>query len=298
MDYASLGGWIDHPDRHAVAATMPRVADFPHLFAAAPTGDILLFKAWKDVLGAYPNYPAQQIGDCESFGNSHAHDLLQCIEASLSGSDLDYRETCTEAAYAAGREAGNMLGNQDGCYGSAMVKGMTEIGLIPREAMANFGGVAYSGQRAKQFGRTGLSAELKKIAAQFKLGGAALVKTWDELRAALSSGYPVAVSSNRGFQPFRRDSRGICRAGGGWDHCMFYAGIIDSDGVETALQCQSWGNDQPGGPIVFDMPLFAFRTERADVEYQLRQGDSFALSKTPGFAHRALPSGWSSERMI
>ena len=84
----------------------------PHLFGdPTPTEPILLYKAWADVLGSYPNYPAQQIGDCVSFGHAHGNDLLQCIEISL-GEPVDYRETDTEFIYAASREIAGILGTK------------------------------------------------------------------------------------------------------------------------------------------------------------------------------------------
>ena len=70
---------------------------------------ILLYKAWRDVLGKDPAYPAQQIGDCVSFGHGHANDLLQCIEIAL-GEPAEYRETDTEFIYATSREVAGILG--------------------------------------------------------------------------------------------------------------------------------------------------------------------------------------------
>src|SRR5262249_2404649 len=142
--------------------------------------------------------------------------------------------------YGTGREIANMLGGGDGCYGSAMVKAMTTIGMIPRAMVGD-----YSGQRAKDWGGRGAPAELKTTAAQFKLGAAAMVTTWEELRAAFGNGYPVSVSSNQGFT-MTRNSEGICEAQGSWAHCMLLCGIID----ETAVIANSWGPNTPSGPLV------------------------------------------------
>ncbi len=135
--FQSLCGWrgID-PTQKVFASQFPalrRVA--PRLFgdpaAASPT---LLYKAWEDTLGAFPSYPAQQIGDCVSFGHAHGNDLLQCIEHQL-GAPLDFRETDTEFIYAASREVAGILGSGDGCYGAAAVKAMTTIGMVSREML-------------------------------------------------------------------------------------------------------------------------------------------------------------------
>jgi hypothetical protein len=288
-DPLRLCGWVpDHPDRLPIAASMgPTFAQAaPRLMAAAPAGDILLYRAWLDQNGGKePPYKAQTIGDCVSHGHGHANDLLQCVEASLNGSDIAYRETDTEFLYGAGRKAGNMLGWQDGCYGSAMVKAMTTVGMVAREMLGPDG--EYSGKRAKDWGYHGPPAELEKKAADFKLGNAALVQTWDELLAAIGNGYPVTVCSNQGFT-MTRNSEGLCEAQGHWGHCMHLCGIIG----DTAVIAQSWGPNVPSGPTVQDMPSFTFRARRNVVERMLAAGDSWALSKSPAFARRDLPAHW------
>src|SRR5438309_1479704 len=51
-------GWIDDPARHALARTFapPLALAAPHLMGADQ--DVLLYRAWKDVLGDYPRYVA------------------------------------------------------------------------------------------------------------------------------------------------------------------------------------------------------------------------------------------------
>lgn len=294
---ASWFGWENDPAAHEAARQAVGIIAFadaaPFCMTAPIPDDILLYRAYKDALGQYPGYPAQQIGDCESFGNGHADDLSQCVEMAIDQSDTDYRETCTEALYAAGREAGGMLGRGDGCYGSAMVKAMVELGVVPREAVG-----AYSGQRAKLWGRTGMPADVRKIAAEHKFtGGAALVTTGDEAIAALAAGYPVPISSDCGFQGhggFKRDANGFCYVGGSWPHCMCIVGRISSDGQDSFVIAQSWGPTMPSGPVVLDMPVFCFRARRSDVErYILSKRDSYAITRAPAFAKRALPSNWT-----
>lgn len=73
QNIGNLCGWLDVPARHVVAARHPSLtAIAPRLVAAAPAVDIMLYKAWKDVLGAYPGYVAQQIGDCFPSGTAVA----------------------------------------------------------------------------------------------------------------------------------------------------------------------------------------------------------------------------------
>lgn len=285
----TLCGWRGIDDlQQMFAAQFPTFAEAaPHLVGApAPTDPVLLYKAWRDVLGKDPAYPAQQIGDCTSFGHGHANDLLQCLEIGL-GEPAVFQETDTEFLYGEGRKVAGILGRQDGGYGAAVVKAMTTVGMVSRAMLGSDGN--YSGQRAKAWGLTGPPSSVEKEAGGFKLGGSALVKTWDELVAALHNGYPVTICTAQGFT-LTRDADGFCKARGQWGHCMFLAGIrFDRPG---ACIIQSWGQDMPKGPTALDQPSFSFWADRAVIERILGEGDSWALSKSPSFQQRDLPSAW------
>jgi len=285
-----VSGWLGiDAIQQACASRFPALAaSAPWLLAQAPpTSPILLYKAWHDVLGKDPDYPAQQIGDCVSFGHGHANDLLQCIEIAL-GEPADFRETDTEFIYATSREVAGILGGGDGSYGAAAVKAMTTIGLVSREMLGDQR--AYSGKRAKDWGRTGAPADLKSKAAPFKLGSGALVSTWDELVGALSSGYPVTICTKQGFT-LHRDQDGFAQARGSWGHCMLIAGVrFDRPG---ACIVQSWGPDMPDGPRALDQPSFSFWADQRVIERILSEGDSWALSKAPEFVSRPLPEHWN-----
>jgi hypothetical protein len=282
-------GWIDHPDRHLVAAEFPTFASAAPRCMAAPNDGkpVLLYKAWKDVLKDYPKYIAQVNGSCVSMGHGHGNDLLQCVEIS-TGEPSEYRETHTEFIYATSREVGGMLGRQDGSYGGAAIKAMTTIGIVSREMLGSDG--AYSGPREKSWGYSGAPQKYKDMAAAYKLGNGALVSTWDELTAAIGNGYPVTICSNQGFT-MTRDAQGFCAAWGRWGHCMCIAGVrFDRPG---ACILQSWGPETPSGPTDLDQPHFSFWADQRVIERILSAGDSWALSKSPDFVERKLPPHWS-----
>jgi hypothetical protein len=292
-DARSLCGWkgVDVIQR-ICASHFPTLAQtaFPLLAAPTPTDPILLYKAWHDVLGQDPAYPSQQIGDCVSFGHGHANDLLQCIEIGL-GSPIEYRETDTEFIYGASRQVAGILGTGDGSYGAAAVKAMTTIGVVSREMLGTDG--SYSGDRAHTWGKTGPPHDLETKASSYKLGSAAAVSTWDELVAALSNGYPVTICTGQGFV-LTRDADGFCSAQGTWGHCMLIGGIrFDRPG---ACILQSWGPDMPAGPTALDQPTWSFWAEQDVIASILAEGDSWALSKTPGFKSRELPPAWKYDR--
>jgi hypothetical protein len=288
--FAHLCGWSDVPERHMMAAMMPKFADagrdlMTRMLASDP---VFLYKAWKDTCGDYIPYMRQEIGDCVSFGHAHGNDLCQCVEASLERIKFTREEieTDTEALYGMAREAGNMLGGQDGCYGSAAVKAMTTMGVIARKDVSG----DYSGKRAKDWGYHGAPKEVKEKAAQWKLGSAALVRTWEELVTAMSNGYPVTICTGMGFT-MERDSDGFCHPKGHWGHCMLLCGIrFDKPG---ACVFQSWGPNVPSGPLALDQPNNSFWVGKDSISRILGEGDSWALSKSPYFRPRPLPSHWS-----
>lgn len=292
-DFLHLQGWLGVDEiQQSFARQYPTFASAaPHLMAASadPQKPVMLYKAWTEVLSKYPDYPAQQIGDCVSFGHAHGNDLLQCIEISL-GEPSDYRETDTEFIYGESRKVAGILGSGDGSYGAAAVKAMQTVGMVSREMLGTDG--AYSGKRAKQWGRTGPPSSVESEAAPYKLGNAALVSTWDELLAAMTNGYPVTICSNQGFT-MHRDADGFCKGWGVWGHCMLIAGVrFDREG---ACIVQSWGANVPDGPTAMDQPNFSFWAERRVVEKILAAGDSWALSKSPAFVSRPLPANWTNE---
>jgi hypothetical protein len=253
--------------------------------------DILLYKAWKEVLGDYPNYPGQQIGDCTSFGTGHAIDLLQCVEIAIGKEQQGYKEICTEAIYGLGRELGNMLGGQDGCVGAYVAKAVLDDGTIDRESVG-----PYSGKRAQSWGDTGVPAEVKTKCSEHKVGAISCVQTWSDLRASLSNGYPLNICSMQGFQ-LVRNSKGIAETSSDpWPHCMCVLGILYSGTPdECAVIGNSWGTTGPQackGPLPLEMPPFCFGARRRVVERMLADQDSWSFSAFAGFEGRALPSKW------
>lgn len=288
-DLSRLGGWEpNHPNRGRIAATIPRLSQVaPHLYGKAPLGDVLLYRAWKDVLGSYPDYPAQKIGDCTSFGSGHTTDLLTCVEISAGQKQIQYLETCTEAIYGMGRELGGMLGGGDGCVGAYVTKALVTMGAVPRKFVG-----AYSGQRAQAWGNSGVPAAVKAEAAKFKVGASAAVLTLADADAAIDSGRPFLVCSDQGFT-MERDSTGACQPQGSWSHCMSCSGRRTRKGRVQYCIDQSWGSQTPSGPLADDQPPFSFWIDANVLASMLGMEDSFALDKFGGFAILPIPAHWT-----
>ncbi|MGE4195991.1 MAG: hypothetical protein AB7G11_02560 [Phycisphaerales bacterium] len=296
FDPTSLGlnGWIDSPRRYPVARSLR----YPVFAQAAPylmgtDQDVFLYRAWKDVIGNYPNYKAQTIGDCVSQGAGHAIDLLQCVEIAIGREAECYKELSTEAIYGLSREIAGMLGDwQDGCFGSAAAKAYTDHGVVPREIVGE-----YDGKRAKNWGYHGVPAEIRAECAKHKGRAASKVATCEEADAALGNGYPITVASNQGFT-MTRNADGVCRPQGQWMHQMASVARRKRAGKRQYLIIQSWGPNVPDGPLTDDQPDFSFWIDDATFARMLAQQDSFAFSAFDGFPGRPLPSAWTNEGWI
>ncbi len=290
--FAHLCGVIRPPGWQRMGASLPTLAQAGPDLTVDPSKTVLLYKCFKEVFSGYPDYPAQQIGDCVSFGHGHANDALMTVEAYLKDLDVSaIHRTCTEFLYGEARKVSGDLGPFDGSYGGAAIKAMTTVGMVSygQIAAANEPTV-YAGSRAKSWGRTGPPSTVEAMAGSYKLGAGALLQSTDDGIAAIQSGHPFTICTARGFT-MTRDADGFCRLSGRWGHCMHVTAYrADRPGF---LIIQSWGADQPSGPLVLDQPSYSFWCTVADMAQIIAEGDSFALSGSPGFAPKALPAAWS-----
>jgi hypothetical protein len=279
---SALCGWrgVDAVQQ-TIARRIPALAKAaPHLMTAAAPQQVLLYKVWQEMF-LDPNYIAQAIGDCTGFGNSHCHDLDMVLAAYLGDIDQStIHETCTEFTYATGREIASILGAPDGGYGSAVAKAMTTIGVVPRGIVG-----PYSGQRAKDWGRTGVPADIRAQAV--KVGSCAAITTIAEAEASLNNGHPFAICTKQGFS-LKRDEHGFCPPLHQWGHCMFVSARRTD--IPGFLIHQSWGRNMPAGPTALGQPDWTFWCNDVVMGWILAEGDSWAFSGSKGFVEQPLPA--------
>lgn len=286
-------GWINDPkavDVHLSTLINPSFASAaPALAGSGENRTVLPFKAWKEVNGGrYPEYPAQEIGDCVSQGFAHGADLLAAVEIALARENESYEETATEAVYGFARVdiGGRRLGRGDGAVGAWAAKAVSEIGTVSRKVVG-----PYSGKRAKLWGFEGVPAEIKAKAGDHKIMLVRLVSTFEELEDALANGYPVPVCSDQGFT-LERDGDGFCRPKGTWAHCMLIIGVRGGSRPGACI-LNSWGSGVPSGPLALDQPPGSFWADRDVVARMLAARDSWALGRFDGYPGRVLPERWS-----
>lgn len=245
-------------------------------------------------------------GTCVSFGWGVGSYIGQCVDWKQGELAKPPLLVATEPIYGGSRTFGRMppvtnAGFSDGSYGGAAARWVAgrcrdkEVGgILFREKVGAFDLSTYSIPLSRQWGAYGPPREIAVAAAAKRAVAVAQVTTWDELAAAITSGYCVPICSNVGFEATStRDKFGALPRGGNWSHCMccisirFAANHTDGtpDGV---LVLNSWGTSWVRGPRwPADQPEGSFWCSKADIEAILRQGDSFAVGGVD-FKYREL----------
>lgn len=283
-------GWVDDAEiREPIAATMLQFSDTPAFKAVRgeEPKDVYLWEAHRRLYGFNP--PARNqgnVGSCVSFGTAAAieHTLANQVLLGFVG---EYRDIAQEVIYAGSRvEIGGGRIRGDGSVGAWAAKFVTQYGVIARGVVGRYDLGKYNEARCRDWGRTGVPDDIEPEVKRFPVGDAAKVKTWTEAKKALQNAYGIAICSNVGLSD--RDSRGISRERGQWNHCMALVGYhIDTDGKEYGFILNSWGEFE--GPVGWGSPSKAgYWVESKTINKMLSQDDSFAFSGVTGFPPRKI----------
>lgn len=250
----------------------------------------------------------QGIGDCVSWGAMHA---VYCAEAvdwdtgkipeppMLPASEAIYGGARVEARGRDGSGKSPIGGWSDGATGWGAARWLRDWGVVYRDSVLGHDLRAYSAQRAKDWGAYGNGGQgddgkLDAHAKRHPCKHVVAVKTWDELVAAVTSGYPVTIASSVGFNSGNRDKDGFCTASGTWMHQMCVIGVrFQEHGSprDGALVLNSWGNYVGGGKFPPDQPDGSFWASKQAIQSILSQGDSYAIGSVDGFKFREIDNG-------
>lgn len=250
---------------------------------------------------------AQGIGDCVSWGHELCATMLMAIQH-LKGMGTFEAEAATEPIYGGGRAdaQGSRGGWSDGSWGSAAVKWLTKWGVLLRKDYSKETGnpehdlTTYSSSKAKQWGNYGCGGSqdalgegpLDKVARRMPIVRATLVTDVMQAAIALQNGYPISVCSGVGYGGMRRNSEGIVRRSGSWNHCMMLGGVRWRRNEPQFRQFQSWGSSASGpDPDINDEAVSAcsWWCVAEDIESQLRGRDSYILADVHGMPLQELP---------
>ena len=277
-------------------------------FAATPAGqaamgdeDVFLYRAVRKVNNRgppwYPNINQGNVGCCVGAGSKHGTDIVQAT-AIASGQQFEWKPASAEVIYSVSRvDVGGGQIRGDGSVGRWACEALRTGSLAPMERIGSYDLSTFSPARARQWGSSGVPSEVKAIAKQHPVKGAALCKTAVDVKRAIAQGYPVVVCSDVGFNNPNgsvgtRDKDGFIKPRGTWPHCMCF--IAWRTGTRPGALClNSWGDSAHGGPVwPEDQPVAAFWVDEPVADRMVRQGDSFALSDVLGFPARNPKPDW------
>lgn len=294
-------GWVPNPAETERFVSRLR---YPTMSDAMPVGntgqDVLLYVPLLKVCPTYSRV-AQGIGSCVGHGYAGCGDALASTEIVIHGDPEDWRGRILEASiYAFSRveaRGRTRAGLSDGSFGAAACKAVMHWGLLHYDV--DYDGkkfTAYSAEREKSWGDTGVPDEYEKYSKHRLIRETTLVRNFSEYARSLGSGYPVSICSNVGFT-FTRDSEGFCRPRGNWSHCMAGIGVRHGN-RPGGLIWNSWGPSSNSGPHYPENMPSPFRgstfwVDASVLDRMLGQGDSFSLSSYDGFPARKLPSDWT-----
>ena len=299
----SRDGWIpwEKRNRKQRQATDRIVGAMPKFFLAKQTKGtqgacVKLWDAVKFVRGGkFLPCLAQATGSCVGNGAWNAVMTLMSWEIARRGEAEQYQRVFLPYHYGRGRYHAGISGTGEGSTGSGQAEALVKDGVI----------IQQEGLPEPSGGEAGLcwgsSVEMqwsngKKIADKWVTLGqkhpvktASLVTSYDQVRDAISNGYPVTVASNRGFKMTPKVDKGKSWGvpSGTWWHQMFFDAVDDDSARPGSHIGNSWGADAHGTPAD-DSPPGGFWVDADVVDYMVRQEDSFAFSQFDGFPEQEM----------
>jgi hypothetical protein len=288
-------GWVDDPAEVQRVCYENDIKDFaevaPACMAAAPTDGPICLTKYMDKLWGESDWVYNQgsCGSCVAMGAGLAAEILVAMDTIDNGAENPGRLDSMSIYWGSRVEIGGGRLWGQGSVGVWAAQWLQKYGVLPAKKYNSVDLSAYSSSLCcSSYASRGVPDDLEPIARLHPVAGYAAVTTWDELVAAISSGYPVTVASSQGFA-MQRDANGFARPSGRWPHQMCFVGIDLKD--QSAVCQNSWGKNWISGPKPAWMPEGSFKVDKQTVNRMLSQGDSFALSNLKGWPKKTL--NWS-----
>ncbi len=281
------GAWCDPEE------TDKLLGELPHpLFGVAAsdlysTGEGKLALLYKSVQKFDPSFGAherQTTGDCVSHATRNAVDVTRSHEI-VGGQREDFiARSATEAIYGSRGHGGQGMS----CSVAARFVHQNG-GILLRKDYGFVDLSTYDSKVGTRWGRSGVPSDVKDEGKKHQVKTVSLINTIEQARDAIANGYALSVCSNYGFSS-KRNSEGIARRSGSWNHAMCWCAMDDTREVhnETLFLVQnSWGAFN-GGPKKHGQPDGSFWIREKDAAGMLAQNGSWVFSDVDGFPPRKV----------
>lgn len=284
-------GWVDDPEAVAIIVGAQPIPFFSMSQAAERQtipSEVYLWKAREKITGKpWPSRNQGRIGSCVSFGTAAAIEGTMAAEI-LAGDPEQIKDLAQEVIYAGSRvEIGGGRIRGDGSVGAWAAEFVKRYGIIDRSIHGKYDLSQYDETRCRAWGQSGVPDDLEPIAKAHPVKSITLIKTWEEAKKALASGYGISICSQQGFS-MKRDGEGFAKASGTWAHCMALLGY-QTGAREGGWICNSYGPDAHTGPVGSgNPPTCGFWVDANIVDKMLKSEDSWAFSGVDGFPARRI----------
>ena len=282
-----VGSWCDPEDTDKLLGELPHPlfgVAAPDLYGTGEGKTALLYKSVQKFDPTFGYHEKQTTGDCVSHSTRNAVDVTRSHEI-VGGEAEDWvTRSATEGIYGSRGHGGQGMS----CSKAARFVAQ-DAGILLRKDYGFVDFTKYNSRIGTNWGRSGVPSNVKQEGAKHQVTTISLINTVDQARDAIANGYAISVCSNYGFSS-RRDSNGIARRSGSWNHAMCWCAMDDSHEVhnETLFLVQnSWGVFN-GGPKRFDQPDGSFWIREKDAAGMLRQNGSWVFSDVNGFPPRKV----------
>ncbi len=247
----------------------------PHLKGIGENTTTMLSHIIRKALGGkFFQSQYQPRGTCVSRGAKRIVDLCQALAIAF-GAPYTFEYTSHAYIYGTCREYGGDLSYQDGAVGAWAAWAVANDGNLRNSDVGDDDNLD---DLAVKWGAKGVPADIKSKGRIHLIKDVVPIKSYAEARDWIASGLGgVTVASGVGYEG-SRDSNGVVHRRGGWSHQMCYTDQREDGTMKALLQNQSWGPDQPGGPLgSIEIPSYCWWTLQDDVETQIAERDTFGF---------------------
>lgn len=239
----------------------------------------------------------QETGSCVGNGYGQALWYLQAVEVVKNGDRETVKIPFWLLAYGKSREYGGLLGRGEGSFGSAMAKAAVTDGSfafdfdnVPRPYEAA-GGITW-GANAELTWSDGRSINSRFLTESRKhlVQTAAKMNSANDVRDAIINGYPCTIASDWGGNMRCPIVEGVLlnTRSDRWMHQMCVINWWRHPRLgEIFYILNSWGANAHG-ICPTGSPQGGFWVRKNDMEYIVRQGETFAFSQFNGFPAQDL----------
>lgn len=243
----------------------------------------------------------QQSGSCVGNGGGQATWYLSAMEKIRLGENEECKTPFYLLPYGRSRLIAGMRGRGDGSFGAAFAQAIKTDGVLAFDEpglpkMQTGSGITW-GKNIEYEWSDGsrISNEWLNKSRKFTVQSTAKLTSTQDAWDAIANGYACTIASNWGGQ-MRPQAAGnpavlLNKRATRWDHQMCVIGIWDHPTLGRIFCIlNSWGPDAHGQPVD-DSPPGSFWVLESEMDFIIKQGDSFAFSQFLGFPSQN-PNYW------